>query len=243
MYEKDIFCRTTVTTLCPQTTPPDRTNILYLIYSSSEKENKMLKTQKFLTICYVKKIICSRDWNLKCFQSLLHLINNCWEEQKSVEYLICNEIKSIFSYFCVKSNPKELLGHNVTFSFLLFNLFFCHMFVVKQDIRIYVAYSRQNGWPDWADIFCGHSGYKIFDIFFNIFFKPFFHGQRRVLQLVVFYCLSLLLFMSLMVYVFIFYVCYCSCLVLFFTAFWPTFPTYDSPRGRLSYLTSLGTTK
>ena len=29
----------------------------------------------------------------------------------------------------------------------------------KQDIRIYiyVAYSRPNGWTDWADIFWGHS--------------------------------------------------------------------------------------
>ena len=27
----------------------------------------------------------------------------------------------------------------------------------KQNTRIYVAYSRPNGWTDWAEIFCGHS--------------------------------------------------------------------------------------
>ena len=33
--------------------------------------------------------------------------------------------------------------------------------MIKQDIRIYIyiyaAYSRPNGWTDWAEFFCGHS--------------------------------------------------------------------------------------
>ena len=29
----------------------------------------------------------------------------------------------------------------------------------KQDIRVcFFSYSRPNGWTEWADIFCGHSG-------------------------------------------------------------------------------------
>ena len=32
------------------------------------------------------------------------------------------------------------------------------VFIIRQDIiKIYVAYSRPNGWTKWADIFCGHS--------------------------------------------------------------------------------------
>ena len=31
------------------------------------------------------------------------------------------------------------------------------IYIIKQDIRIYVAYSRPNGWTDWAEIFCKHS--------------------------------------------------------------------------------------
>ena len=37
----------------------------------------------------------------------------------------------------------------------------CIIYIIKQDIHIYiyihVAYSRTNGWTDWAEIFCGHS--------------------------------------------------------------------------------------
>ena len=29
--------------------------------------------------------------------------------------------------------------------------------LIKQDIHIYVPYSRPNGWIEWDDIFCGHS--------------------------------------------------------------------------------------
>ena len=32
------------------------------------------------------------------------------------------------------------------------------IYIIKQDIRKYVPYSRPNGWTDWAEIFCGHSG-------------------------------------------------------------------------------------
>ena len=32
------------------------------------------------------------------------------------------------------------------------------IYIIKQDIRIYVVYSRPNGWIDWAENFCGHTG-------------------------------------------------------------------------------------
>jgi len=30
------------------------------------------------------------------------------------------------------------------------------IYIIKQDIQIYVAYSRLNGWTGWAKHFCGH---------------------------------------------------------------------------------------
>ena len=41
----------------------------------------------------------------------------------------------------------------------MLKMFTIHMFIfiLKQDIRIHVPYSRQNDWTKWADIFCGHS--------------------------------------------------------------------------------------
>ena len=30
------------------------------------------------------------------------------------------------------------------------------IYIIKQDIRLYVPYSRPNGWTDWAEFFCGH---------------------------------------------------------------------------------------
>ena len=61
--------------------------------------------------------------------------------------------------------------------------------IIKQDICIYVPYSRPNSWTDWADIFCGHSGVaggwhrlkKIRKFFFQ---NLFFHGQQWALPLV-----------------------------------------------------------
>jgi len=42
-------------------------------------------------------------------------------------------------------------------------IFSCHIiYVIKQDIHIYVPSSRQNGWTRWAEIFCGHSWVNIF---------------------------------------------------------------------------------
>ena len=64
-----------------------------------------------------------------------------------------------------------------------------YIFIIKQDIRLYVPYSRPNGWTDWAEIFWGRSWVaggcyrqkKI--VFSNIFFFDnfFFHGQRLAL--------------------------------------------------------------
>ena len=53
-----------------------------------------------------------------------------------------------------------------------------HTFFYSPCIYIYVAYSRSNGWTEWADIF-GCLRLKIFEFFF--------HGQRRALQLVFIY--------------------------------------------------------
>ena len=67
------------------------------------------------------------------------------------------------------------------------------IYIIKQDIRIYVPYSRPNGWTEWAKIFCGHSWVaggcyrlKNQNFFFPKFFFQhfFFHGQRQALQLV-----------------------------------------------------------
>ena len=69
------------------------------------------------------------------------------------------------------------------------------IYIIKQDIHIciYVAYSRPNGWTDWADKFCGHSWVaggcyrlnKMENIFSEYFVQIFFfHWQRRALQLV-----------------------------------------------------------
>ena len=51
--------------------------------------------------------------------------------------------------------------------------------IIKQD--------RQNGWIDWAEIFCGHTGVagECYMRIFSHFLKTFyFHWQNRVLQLV-----------------------------------------------------------
>jgi len=30
-------------------------------------------------------------------------------------------------------------------------------YIIKQDIHIYVPYSRPNDWTVWTELFCGHS--------------------------------------------------------------------------------------
>ena len=44
--------------------------------------------------------------------------------------------------------------------------------IIKQDIRIYVPYSRPNGWKEWA--FCGHAIKIEFIFFVQNFFIHFF---------------------------------------------------------------------
>ena len=55
---------------------------------------------------------------------------------------------------------------------------------IKQNIRtyIYVAYSRQNGWTDWADIFWDTHGWPVGVLGLKIQkkFQIFFHRQRRL---------------------------------------------------------------
>ena len=33
--------------------------------------------------------------------------------------------------------------------------FLLQIYIIKQDIHIYVPYNRPNGWTDWAKFFCG----------------------------------------------------------------------------------------
>ena len=71
-------------------------------------------------------------------------------------------------------NPREvfrlLAGFNEIYSFRKNQLFIteCRFSspppvfisftnIIKQEIYIHVAYSRPNGWTDWAELFCGHS--------------------------------------------------------------------------------------
>ena len=76
------------------------------------------------------------------------------------------------------------------------NLWNLKIYIMKQDIHIYAAYSRPNGWTEWADIFCRHSwvaggcfGLKIigffqnFNLFFNFFYSYFFLRSTPGLQL------------------------------------------------------------
>ena len=59
-----------------------------------------------------------------------------------------------------------------------------NIYIIKQDSHIYVPYSRPNGWTDWAEILCGHSGvaggcYRLknrnfFFLFEKFFFQIFF---------------------------------------------------------------------
>ena len=53
------------------------------------------------------------------------------------------------------------------------------IYIIKQDIRIYVPYSLPNGWTDWAKNFCGHSWvaegcYTLKKCEFCFFFKNYF---------------------------------------------------------------------
>ena len=43
-------------------------------------------------------------------------------------------------------------------------------YIIKWDIRIYVVYSRPNGWTAWAEFFCRHSWAKKIQFFFKNFF-------------------------------------------------------------------------
>jgi len=63
------------------------------------------------------------------------------------------------------------------------------IYIRKQDIHIYVAYVRPNGWTEWAEIFGGHSGVKCYIFFQNFLIKFFFPWQRWALQLVCKYVL------------------------------------------------------
>ena len=56
------------------------------------------------------------------------------------------------------SNSKifEIKTLKLVFLYLLISVL--NIKNIKQDSHIYVPYSQPNGWTDWAEIFCGHSG-------------------------------------------------------------------------------------
>ena len=67
-----------------------------------------------------------------------------------LELSFCHKLKFSFS-ISLQPNPRPLI-------FQTMNPVDQTIFIIKQDIRIYVPYSRPNGWTDWAEILWGHSG-------------------------------------------------------------------------------------
>ena len=57
------------------------------------------------------------------------------------------------------------------------NILLLSFYIIKQDIRIYVPYSRPNSWTEWAEFFCGHTWVvgclrlKKIEVFFSTFFS------------------------------------------------------------------------
>ena len=63
-------------------------------------------------------------------------------------------------------------AENICFVFKGYNII--TIYIIKQDIRIYVVYGRPNSWTNWAEIFDNTygrprsvTGYKKFEIFFH----------------------------------------------------------------------------
>ena len=58
-----------------------------------------------------------------------------------------------------KHEAAQALNTYISVALFSINIHLSHtyIYIIKQDIRIYVPYSRPNGWTDWAEIFCGHS--------------------------------------------------------------------------------------
>ena len=50
---------------------------------------------------------------------------------------------------------REIHVRGLQFSERLKEIF---IYIIKQDIRIYVSNSQPNGWTDRVEFFCGHSG-------------------------------------------------------------------------------------
>ena len=61
-----------------------------------------------------------------------------------------------------------------------------NLFNKTTHLYLYVVYRRPNGWTEWAEIYCGHSGvcYRLKNskFFIQIFKKKIFHGQRWALK-------------------------------------------------------------
>ena len=132
-------------------------------------------------------------------------------------YLIITSYKPTFETVFIKYNFATKLRYFETFPLLSFPRPFRYgvLFETTKDLKLpksftnlkfvnlnnitrhsYIAYSRPNGWTDWAEIFCEHSlvaeachrlkkSKYFFFKNFSSFFQFFFQGQRRALQLVI----------------------------------------------------------
>ena len=126
--------------------------------------NQPRKSGKHLTINIRKRIQSIRKSlsNSELLWDFLEFLKNgnspkvildlfpCWGVSISqfsiiVTWYILRHITMIMHYWL------KFWSHDTDISIIL-----SIIYLIKQDIRIF-AYSRPNGWTDWADIFCGHS--------------------------------------------------------------------------------------
>ena len=42
----------------------------------------------------------------------------------------------------------------------IYYMYIIYIYIIKQDIHIYVGYSFQNGWTDWAEFFVDNHGWS-----------------------------------------------------------------------------------
>ena len=106
--------------------------------------------QHFIDLCKPSYI---RNHNLKnnFFMTNLHIFSfsltwflHTWICLLNYSYIMCRVIFSfstVFLYF----------AENIFFVFKGYNII--TIYIIKQDIRIYVVYGRPNGWTNWAEIF------------------------------------------------------------------------------------------
>ena len=65
-------------------------------------------------------------------------------------------LKEFVFIFSLRDKVKKFIL-KVFFNFCQYLFEHSYIYMIKQDIRIYVANSRPNVWTDRAELFCGHS--------------------------------------------------------------------------------------